>query len=101
MSDDPRQPAASAAGRSPGDPHRFSADAAELEFRVRTLRTGVWPSIFTSIYLVAYCAVTWGQPHRGVLLILCGLAFLSSVGIAFLPMTRLIGGRGREPFFVG
>lgn len=41
--------------------HRVD-DVQALAFRVRMLRTGIWPSLFTSAYCFAYFGLTWSHP---------------------------------------
>jgi diguanylate cyclase (GGDEF)-like protein/putative nucleotidyltransferase with HDIG domain len=85
------------ARRTTSDP----ADALALRFRLRTLRIGMWPSLFTCAYFALYNALTWERPHRDALLALCAVAAVSAVALPTAPVERLVRGRWREPFFVG
>ena len=71
-------------------------------FRVDTLRAGVWPTVFISLFCMAYAGLTWSdRPHRDALLALMGVALASAWAVARLPVERLVRGRWCEPFFVG
>jgi diguanylate cyclase (GGDEF)-like protein len=76
-------------------------DAVALQGRLRTLRIGVWPSVFTSLCVAAYCQATWAQPHRAALLATAIVAALASIALAFTRLEGLVRGRFREVFFVG
>jgi diguanylate cyclase (GGDEF)-like protein/putative nucleotidyltransferase with HDIG domain len=75
-------------------------DTHALAFRVRMLRTGLWPSLFTSGYCFVYFGLTWGQPHRVVLIGLSALTTAGSLAVSRAPIERLFGGRWCEPFFL-
>src|SRR3954451_1677083 len=78
---------------------RSQPESSEVEFRLRTLRTGLWPSVFACVYLGVYLAWTWGEPHRQAIVLLTAGALALTVLIAAMPLERWIRGRGREPFF--
>jgi diguanylate cyclase (GGDEF)-like protein/putative nucleotidyltransferase with HDIG domain len=80
---------------------RSDPESPEVEFRISTLRTGVWPSLFVVLYLGVYVLWTWEQPHRTALTLLTLSALVLTLVIAALPLERWIRGRGREPFFLG
>ncbi len=79
---------------------RTQPESSEVEFRLRTLRTGVWPSVFACVYLGVYIAWTWAQPHREAMVLLTAGALAMTLAIAAMPLERWIRGRGREPFFL-
>lgn len=64
------------------------------------LRTGLWPSLFSSAYCFAYFALTWSQPHRDILLGMAVLTTVGSLALARLPIERLAAGRWCEAFFL-
>jgi diguanylate cyclase (GGDEF)-like protein len=80
---------------------RSEPESSEVEFRLRTLRTGVWSSIFACLYMSVYVAWTWDQPHRGAMLLVTGGALVMTLAISVMPLERWIRGRAREPFFFG
>ena len=69
-------------------------------FRVDTLRAGVWPTVVGALFCVGYALLTWEQPNRAILLVTMALALASAAAVATLPVERLIRGAGYEPFFV-
>ncbi len=77
-----------------------SIDALALRARVRTLKIGVWPTLFICCVLVAYCVWTWDQPHRTALIVLVVFTCASTLGVARVPIESLVRGRWREPFFL-
>jgi diguanylate cyclase (GGDEF)-like protein len=83
-------------GRAP----ERATDPFAVEFRISTLRTGVWPTMLVCAYCAAYFARTWDQPHRWGLTAILVAAFVSAVAIALLPMERILSGAWREPFFI-
>src|SRR3954468_22023963 len=85
------------ARRTRSDP----ADTLALRFRLRTLRIGMWPSLFTCAYFALYNVLTWDRPHRGALLGLCVVAGASAVALPSAAAERRLRGRWRERFFVG
>ena len=84
------------ARRTTSDP----ADTLALRFRLRTLRIGMWPSLFTCAYFALYNALTWERPHRDALLALCAVAGVSAVALPTAPVERVVRSRWREPFFL-
>jgi diguanylate cyclase (GGDEF)-like protein len=76
------------------------ADPFAVSFRMRTLKTGVWPTFIVIVYCTIYYARTWGEPHRPLLLGLLSVAAGSSIVVALLPMERIVRGAWREPFFI-
>ena len=57
-----------------------------MEFRLRNVRAGVALSVFCCAYLLGYCAITWSQPHRDVLLGLAIYSIVSSLLMLRLPL---------------
>jgi diguanylate cyclase (GGDEF)-like protein/putative nucleotidyltransferase with HDIG domain len=79
-----------------------SEDPTGLEFRLRNVRAGVALSLFCCTYLFGYCALTWSQPHRDVLLGLCLYSIVSSLAMLRLPLEPVLRHpRWREVFFMG
>lgn len=85
----------------PIDSRHRPDDVHALAFRVRMLRIGLWPSVFTAGYCIVYAGLTWNRPHREVLLVLAVLAAMASMGMARLPIERVVSGRSCELFFLG
>ena len=76
-------------------------DAADLRFRMATLKAGVWLGLGMIAAGLAYFALTWDQGNRP-LLAATGLAIaVTDLGILLLPMQRIVSGRWRELFFLG
>jgi GGDEF domain-containing protein len=71
----------------------------DLELRLKTLQTGVWPTLVACAFAVAYAAVTWDRPHRDVLAGMGVAAVLSAVVVQVLPMEHIVR-RWPEPFFL-
>jgi diguanylate cyclase (GGDEF)-like protein len=71
----------------------------DLELRLKTLQTGVWPTLVACAFAVAYAAATWDRPHRDVLVGMGGAAVLSAVLVYVLPMEQIVR-RRPEPFFL-
>jgi diguanylate cyclase (GGDEF)-like protein/putative nucleotidyltransferase with HDIG domain len=79
-----------------------SDDPTGLEFRLRNVRAGVALSVFCCMYLLGYCALTWSQPHRDVLLGLCVYSIVSSLAMLRLPLEPVLRHpRWRGVFFMG
>lgn len=77
------------------------SEEAQVQFRLRTLRTGVWPSIFSCVYLAVYYGLTPHRAHRAAEWCLLAVALVSTLAIARIPPERLLDRRVREPFFLG
>jgi diguanylate cyclase (GGDEF)-like protein len=76
-------------------------DAADLRFRMATLKAGVWLGLGMIAAGLAYFALTWDDGNRP-LLAGTGVAIaVSDLGILLLPMQRIVAGRWRELFFLG
>jgi diguanylate cyclase (GGDEF)-like protein len=71
----------------------------DLELRLKTLQTGVWPTLVACAFAVAYAAATWDRPHRAVLVGMGVAAVLSAVVVQVLPMEH-VARRWPEPFFL-
>jgi diguanylate cyclase (GGDEF)-like protein len=75
-------------------------DAADLRFRMATLKAGVWLGLGMIAAGMAYFALTWDDGNRP-LLACTGLAVaVTDLGILLLPMQRIVAGRWRERFFL-
>ena len=81
------------------DPLR-TADPFTVSFRMSTLRTGIWPTIFVCGYATTYLLATMERANRPLMLAIIATALLSSVVIGRLPMERVVRGRWCEPFFL-
>jgi diguanylate cyclase (GGDEF)-like protein/putative nucleotidyltransferase with HDIG domain len=77
------------------------ADAADLRFRLATVRIGCVMSVVIGSAGLGYFALTWNTGHRMVLTILVATIMVSAVGISLLPIDRVIASRWRETFFFG
>ena len=76
-------------------------DAADLRFRMATLKAGVWLGLGMIAAGLAYFALTWDEGNRP-LLAATGVAIaVTDLGMLLLPMQRIVAGRWREPFFLG
>ena len=73
---------------------------AEAEFRLMTLRAGLWPSLLVCLCLGGYIAWSWDRPHRDQLVVVAIVALVFTVALAVMPLERWIRGRAREPFFL-
>ena len=85
----------------PGRPRLAPVDTLALRTRVRTLRVGVWPSVFSCGYIAVYASWTREGPHRSLIMLMCAVAIAASVLLARAPIEPLLRGRWREPFFLG
>lgn len=76
-------------------------DAADLRFRMATLKAGIWLGLGMITAGLAYFALTWDQGNRP-LLAATGVAIaLTDLIMLRLPMQRIVAGRWRERFFLG
>ena len=81
--------------------HERPHDPFARNFRVDTLRAGVWPTVVVCIVGVAYALLTWNDAaNRDALLVMMGLALGSAALVARTPVERLVRGRWCEHFFV-
>jgi len=71
-----------------------------LALRAQSVRIGVGVTYATVAALAAWVAVTWGAPHRGLIVVLLALAVVTATVIALLPTQRILRSRWREPFFL-
>jgi diguanylate cyclase (GGDEF)-like protein len=74
-------------------------NGSDLELRLRTLQTGVWPTLVACTVAVAYAVMTWDRPHRDVLVGMGVAAVLSAIVVHVLPMEVIVR-RWPEPFFL-
>ena len=77
-----------------------SQDASELSFRLGTLRAGIGPSFFATVYGTAYALWTWDRPHRTAMLVLFALVTVAALVVLVLPLESVLRSRWREPFFL-
>jgi hypothetical protein len=75
-------------------------DAFEDDLRIRSVGVGVFLTAFTAAVVAIYCAFTWDQPHRPLLVGLVGGAVLLGAALTLLPVEKVIRSRWREPFFL-
>jgi diguanylate cyclase (GGDEF)-like protein/putative nucleotidyltransferase with HDIG domain len=76
-------------------------DAADVRFRLATVRIGCVLSVVIGAAGLAYFAATWHAGNRPVLTALTAAIMVSAVAISQLPIDRVIAGRWRETFFFG
>jgi diguanylate cyclase (GGDEF)-like protein len=77
-------------------------DAAEQEIQLRltSVWVGIWLSVIVSLGAEIYALATWGQPNRGLILILTTLGLLSAPLVQRLPIERIVRSSKRELFFI-
>jgi diguanylate cyclase (GGDEF)-like protein len=78
---------------------RHARDEHDLELRLRTLQTGIWPTLVGCACTTVYLLATLDRPHRSLLLILDAAAVLSALAVLFLPVDGIVR-RWPEPFFL-
>jgi diguanylate cyclase (GGDEF)-like protein len=78
--------------------HRPRRDS-DVELRLKTLQTGIWPTLAASACTVAYALATLDRPHRAVILALAGIAVVSALVVLLLPIEPLVR-RWPEAFFL-
>jgi diguanylate cyclase (GGDEF)-like protein len=71
----------------------------DIELRLKTLQTGVWPTLLACAFAVAYALLTWDRPHRDVLVAMGAAAVLSAILVHALPMEPVVR-RWPEAFFL-
>ncbi|GAC1438235.1 MAG: hypothetical protein NVSMB51_13790 [Solirubrobacteraceae bacterium] len=76
-------------------------DAHASAFRARMLRTGLWPSLFTSAYTLVYYALTPGGPHRAALVSIALVTAAWSLAMQGWPAEHLFASRWREAIALG
>ena len=74
-----------------------SAEAAELEFRLRTVRTGIQVTLVMASAIALYAALTWDRPHRALLLAVCAVAIADAAVIHRLPHRDLVLRNQHDP----
>ena len=75
-------------------------DALQLAFRIRTVKTGLWPSFASCAFVAVYYLMTFESgSHRMLLLSIAGLSLAGSLAMYRLPLERIVTGRWREAFF--
>ena len=78
---------------------RPHTDESDLELRLKTLQTGVWPTLMACALAAVYALATWDEPHRVVILAMGAIAVLSAVVVQVLPVEPVVR-RWPEPFFL-
>jgi diguanylate cyclase (GGDEF)-like protein len=71
----------------------------DLELRLKTLQTGIWPTVLACACTAAYLLATPERPHRMLLLALTAAAVLSALAVQLLPMEPIVR-RRPEGFFL-
>jgi diguanylate cyclase (GGDEF)-like protein/putative nucleotidyltransferase with HDIG domain len=64
------------------------------------VKAGVWLTFGACMAGCAYCAATWEQPNRDLILTLFGAGLVAGALIAALPLERILRSRLAEAFFV-
>ncbi len=64
------------------------------------VKAGIWLTFGVCLAGCAYCAATWEQPSRDLILTLFGAAFVGGALIAALPLERILRSRLADAFFV-
>ena len=62
-------------------------------FRVDTLRAGVWPTVLICLFCLGYTFLTWDGPHRLALILTMVAALVSAWGVARGPVEAIVLGR--------
>jgi diguanylate cyclase (GGDEF)-like protein len=78
---------------------RSHDNQSDVELRLKTLQTGVWPTLLACAFAVAYAGLTWDRPHRIVLVGMGVLAVLSAIAVHVFDVEPLVR-RWPEPFFL-
>jgi diguanylate cyclase (GGDEF)-like protein len=78
---------------------RSTRGDSDLELRLKTLQTGIWPTLLACACTTAYALATLDRPHRTLLLVLTGMAIVSALLVQMLPMEPIVR-RWPETFFL-
>ena len=81
-------------------PQLRADDPFARNFRVDTLRAGVWPTVLVCLFCLAYLAMTWEQPHRLALVATVAAALASAWAVGRPPAERIVRSAWCEPFFI-
>jgi len=54
--------------RGISDPLHLRSESEYVEFRLRTVGTAAWPTVFVATYCLLYYAITWDEAHRSALI---------------------------------
>jgi diguanylate cyclase (GGDEF)-like protein/putative nucleotidyltransferase with HDIG domain len=84
-----------------GDMDRGIVDQSAIGMRVATFSAGIWLTYVVCVTSAIYVVLTWGRPHRVLLLAAFGAGMLGGVIAAQLPRERIVRSRYREVFFLG
>jgi diguanylate cyclase (GGDEF)-like protein len=74
-------------------------DPGYLRFRQGSVKLGCLTTLAAVTSVGAYIASTWGQPHRGVMAVLIGMALLSVVAMFATRAERIVATRWCDVFF--
>jgi diguanylate cyclase (GGDEF)-like protein len=77
-----------------------TSDAFEHELRIRSVVVGTLLTAAAVVIVTLYSVLTWGRPHRSLILGLLIGALVLSVIVTLMPTDRLVRSRWREPFFL-
>jgi diguanylate cyclase (GGDEF)-like protein len=80
---------------------RGIVDQSAVGMRVATFAAGIWLTYVVCGAGAVYVALTWGRPHRAVMLGIFVAGFLGGVAVSQLPRERIVRSRFREIFFFG
>ena len=87
------------AGRAPADADgnvlgrsSLLTDPADVRFLVAGTRLGAVTTVIVCVASLLYCAQTWEQGNRPLLLAFCGVFGAGSIVLLAVPLARLIGG---------
>ena len=72
----------------------------ELLVRLNSVRVGIWITVIVSLGCEAYALATWGEPNRGLIVLVSTLGLLSAPLVRLLPIERIVRSDKRELFFI-
>jgi len=77
-------------------------DPAGIQFRLRSVQSGVSLTLFSCVSYGVYYVLTWDRPHRALMLVVITLALLASLALGAAPLEGLMRrALLREAFFLG
>jgi diguanylate cyclase (GGDEF)-like protein/putative nucleotidyltransferase with HDIG domain len=83
-----------------GEVDRGIVDQSAVRMRVATFSAGIWLTYVVCVTSALYGVLTWGRPHRDVLLAAFGAGMLGGLIASRLPRERIVRSRFREAFFL-